>query len=338
MMKKGLSFHVIFMLLMLVGLGSVPIFITDQYFIHATAMVILFAYLACAWNIIGGFVGSLSLGHAVYFGLGAYVSTVLSLEYQISPWIGLIPAAIIPAIVAWVLGFPSFRVRGPYFGLTTIAFAGILQIWVMNTEMLFGIPIRGARGLMVQLKGNDPAMFQFLDKSIYYWIILIALIGIIYFTYRLRSSRQGFYMLAVCGDENAAAASGINVLRTKLLANCVSAAFTGMGGVFYAQMVLFVDPARVLGIDLSIEIAVLSIIGGRGTIWGPVFGAFLLRSISEIVQITLGGSYLGVHLTVYGLVLIVSILYMPQGIYGFLASVWSRMKYLRTRNEEGNKG
>jgi branched-chain amino acid transport system permease protein len=338
MMKNRLSFQAILLLIAVAGFGSVPIITTDQYLLHAATMVLLYAYLASAWNIIGGFAGQLALGHAAYFGIGAYTSTLLTLQWQISPWIGLLPAGLAAALIGFVLGYPSFKVRGPYFALTTIAFAGIFQIWVMDTETLFGLPIRGARGLMVPLKGNDPAMFQFMDKTHYYWIILIGLIALLYATHRLRKARAGYYMLAVRGDEDAAAATGINILRTKLLANILSAFFTGLAGVFYAQLILFVDPGRVLGIDLSVEIALLGIIGGRGTVWGPLLGAFLLRPVSEIIQAYLGGSYLGVHLSVYGLILMAAVLYMPQGIYDLLVRGLSQMKYPRARKEEGNRG
>lgn len=323
MKHKLISFQNLVLLFGAAGVGCLPLFTSDQYLLHAATMVLLYAYLASAWNIIGGFAGQLALGHAAYFGIGAYASTLLTLQWKISPWVGLLPAGLTAALIGFVLGYPSFKVRGPYFALTTIAFAGILQIWVMNTESFLGLPIRGARGLMVPLMGNNPAMFQFMDKSSYYWIIFVGLVSILYITYRLRKSRAGYYMLAVRGDEEAAAATGISVLHSKILANTLSAFFTGLAGVFYAQIILYVDPGRVLGIDLSVEIALLGIIGGRGTIWGPLLGAFLLRPVSEIIQAYLGGSYLGAHLSVYGLVLMAAVLYMPQGIYGLLVRGWT---------------
>jgi branched-chain amino acid transport system permease protein len=298
--------------------AAFPLLIHDQYFLHTAAMVLLYAFLAVAWNIVGGFVGQLSLGHAAYFGLGAYTSTLLVLQWHVSPWLGVIPAGLVAAAVGVSLGYPSFKVRGPYFALTTIAFAGILQIWIMSTESFLGLSIRGARGLMVPLLGNKPSMFQFMDKALYYWVILSWLIVLVLITYRLKGSRSGYYMEAVREDEDAAAATGINVVGIKLFANGLSAFFTGIAGVFYAQLILYVDPHRIMGIELSIEIALLAIIGGRGTLWGPILGAFLLRPVSEMTQIYLGGTYLGVHLSIYGLALMLAILYMPNGVLGLV--------------------
>ncbi len=335
--KKRISSQSIFLCLAAAAFASIPFVTGDQYLLHASTMVLLYAYLATAWNIVGGLAGQLALGHAAYFGIGAYVSTLLTLQWKVSPWIGLFPAGFVAAFVGFFLGYPSFKVRGPYFALTTIAFSGILQIWVMNTETFLGLPIRGARGLMVPLMGNNPAMFQFMDKASYYWVILAGLTLLLYVVYRLKGSRIGYYMMATRGDEEAAAATGVSVLRTKMLANVISAFFTGLAGVFYAQIILYVDPSRVLGIDLSVEIALLGIIGGRGTLWGPVLGAFLLRPMSEIIQAYLGGSYLGVHLSVYGLFLIAAVLYMPQGIYDLVFRSYAHL-YSRFRKEEKARG
>ncbi len=298
------------------ALAGVPLMLRDPYFLQAATLALLYAYLASAWNILGGFAGQLSLGHAAFFGTGAYVATLLQLQYGVNPWLGLLAAAAAGAALSCVLAFPCFRLRGPYYSLTTIAFAELTRLGVMNTRQVFGWQINGARGLLIPVLGEAPLRFQSLHKTFYYGVALVALAGIVGLGLGLRKRKLGHYWAAIREDEQAAACLGINVFRAKLFAAALSGALTAVGGVFYSQLVLYVDPARVFGLDLSIEMAVLALVGGAGTVWGPVLGALALRPVAEWAQWASGSSYHGLHLLLYGLALVVVVLIFPRGLAG----------------------
>ncbi|OGP96734.1 MAG: ABC transporter permease [Deltaproteobacteria bacterium RBG_16_47_11] len=296
------------------SLFFVPLFLQDPYFIHQLIFICLFAYLSASWNIIGGYAGQTSLGHSAFVGIGAYVSTLLFINLGLTPWVGMFAGGLAATLVSLIIGFPAFRLTGPYFALTTIAFCEILRLWVTDTETLLGISLKGARGILLPIKGHSPYDFQFVDKVYYYYIILMMMVLILYVCYKIENSKMGYYLRAIKGNQEAARSLGVEVTQYKLLAFAISAFFTGMGGVFYAQMVLFIIPERILGLDISIELALITIIGGRGTLFGPIFGAFLLRPLSEITAAYFGGTYLGVHLILYGVLLMVSILFIPKGM------------------------
>ena len=294
----------------------VPLLVRDSYLLQVATLILLYAYLGSAWNLLGGFAGQLSLGHAVFFGLGAYLGTVLQLDRGMNPWMGLLVAGLAGAGLSWLIGYPCFRLRGPYYTLTTIAFAELTRLGVMNTNTVFGWHVNGARGLLIPSLGEAPLRFQSLHKAYYYAVILCLLLLLQCVGAWLRERRMGHYWIAVREDEEAAASLGVNVKRAKLSAAALSGAFTAMGGVFYAQLVLFVDPTRVLGMDLSVECAVVALVGGAGTLWGPVLGALLLRPLTEWLQWTSGSRFRGLHLLLYGAMLIVVVTKFPNGLAG----------------------
>ncbi len=293
---------------------SAPLFIRDEYFLHVLIMVLYFAYLTASWNILCGYVGQLSLGHSAFSGIGGYVSVLLFINLGLTPWVGMFLGGLFAAVAGIIIGFPCLRLRGPYFALTTIAFAEILRIWVENTDIFLGIELKGAMGLLVPLKGNAPAVFQFTNKEPYYYIILGMLAVALGITSLIERSRLGFYLKAIRGDQEAAEALGINSTRYMLTAMSISAFLTGLGGCFYAQFFRYINPERNMGIDLSIEIALMGIVGGQGTVFGPLLGALLLTPAGEISRAYLGGKLMGLHLAIYGLVLILTILFLPKGL------------------------
>ncbi|MBW2148761.1 MAG: branched-chain amino acid ABC transporter permease [Deltaproteobacteria bacterium] len=291
-----------------------PLIIRDEYFLHVLIMILYFAYMATAWNILCGYVGQLSLGHSALSGIGGYVSVLLFINLGLTPWVGMFIGALFTVVVAVIIGFPCFRLRGPYFALTTIAFAEILRIWVENNEEFLGVKLKGAMGLLVPLKGNAPALFQFTHKQPYYYIILAMLLAAMAITFWMERSRLGFYIKAIRGDQDAAEALGIYSTRYMLTAMGISAFLTALGGSFYAQFFRYINPERNMGIDLSIEIALMGIVGGQGTVLGPVLGAFLLTPAGEISRAYLGGKLMGLHLILYGVVLVLSMLFLPKGL------------------------
>jgi branched-chain amino acid transport system permease protein len=317
MMKHGGFHHVLkyampggVLLLLLLA----PVFIRNEYYLHVLVGVIYSAYIASAWNIVSGYTGQLSLGHAALCGIGGYVSTLLFINLGLTPWIGMLIGALCAMAAGVFVGYPCFRLRGPYFALTTIAFAEILRIWVENTEEFFGIELRGAQGIMVPLKGQSPWLFQFTSKVPYYYIAITMLLVVMAVTLWMERSRMGFYLKAIRADQDAAEALGINSTRYLLSAMALSSFLTALGGSFYAQYFRYINPERNMGLDLSIEVALMGIVGGQGTVLGPVLGAFLLTPAGEITRGFLGGKFMGLHLVIYGLVLVLAVMFLPKGL------------------------
>lgn len=290
-----------------------PRFLTP-YLLGVLVLIIYYAYLGESWNIVGGYTGQLSLGHAAFFGIGAYTSTVLFLKFGITPWLGMFVGGVLAVMVSLFIGFLSFKygLRGAYFALATLAFSEILRLIALNWSW-----IGGAVGCLIPGKEN---LFFFLssNKVFYYYIILAMLTIVTLITYKIEHSRLGSYLVAIREDEEAANALGINTVKYKLIATGISAFFTALGGTFYAQYLLYIDPNIVFGSDLSVEIILRPIIGGSGTLLGPIIGSFVLGPLSELTRVFLG-RISGLHLMVYGAVLIGVIFYMPRGIVGVIS-------------------
>ncbi|MYZ42781.1 branched-chain amino acid ABC transporter permease [Schauerella aestuarii] len=301
-------------------------FLVDSFMIHSLIMVLYFAYLACAWNLMCGYVGQISFGHSVFSGVGGYTSVLLLTGMGMSPWLGMLVGGVLAAILAVAIGYPTMRLRGPYFALTTIAVAEMVRIWVENTDNFFGIALKGAEGLSVPLLGTNFALFQFESKVPYYYIILALLVIVMGMTWLMERSRLGACLKAIRGDRDAAESLGINPTRYTLMAYAMSAFMTALGGSFYAQFVRFINPERNMGIELSIDMALMTIIGGQGTVFGPLIGALFLAPIAELTRIYLGGRFIGLHLAMYGLVLIISVLYLPKGLWHPIKALGRRLR------------
>ena len=312
------------LVLLLCAMG-LPVVLHDEFLIHSVIMVLYFAYLACAWNLMCGYVGQISFGHSVFSGVGGYASVLLLTGIGLSPWIGMLVGGVAAALLAVAMGYPTMRLRGPYFALTTIAFAEIIRIWFENTDVVFGINIKGAEGLSVPLIGTDWAKFQFESKVPYYYIILAMLVTVMSMTWLMERSRLGVCLKAIRGDRDAAESLGINPTRYTLTALAMSAFMTAIGGSFYAQFIRFINPERNMGTELSIDMALMSIIGGQGTVFGPLIGALFLAPLAEITRTYLGGQFAGLHLALYGLVLIIAVLYLPKGLLHLLQQVARRL-------------
>ena len=318
-------FTLVATLVMLLAALGLPLVLHDEFLIHSVIMVLYFAYLACAWNLMCGYVGQISFGHSVFSGVGGYASVLLLTGIGLSPWIGMLVGGVAAALLAVAMGYPTMRLRGPYFALTTIAFAEIIRIWFENTDVVFGINIKGAEGLSVPLIGTDWAKFQFESKVPYYYIILAMLVIVMLMTWLMERSRLGVCLKAIRGDRDAAESLGINPTRYTLTALAMSAFMTAIGGSFYAQFIRFINPERNMGTELSIDMALMSIIGGQGTVFGPLIGALFLAPLAEITRTYLGGQFAGLHLALYGLVLIIAVLYLPKGLLHLLQQIARRV-------------
>lgn len=288
-----------------------PVFVTLPFPRHVMIMIFLYAMLAQAWNLLAGYCGQISLGHAVFFGAGAYTSTVLFQALGVTPWLGMVAGALIAIALSQVIGYPVFRLRGHYFAIATIAVGEIVQTLVINWDW-----VGGARGLFVPIKRPDSLWnFQFHEsKQTYYYIALGLLLFSLWLTDRIARSRTGFYFRAIREDQDAAASLGIPVARYKQRAMALSAGLTALGGTFYAQYILFIDPESVLPLSLSILVCLVAVLGGVGTLWGPLIGAAILVPLSEGTRVALGGTGKAVDLLVFGgLIMLISVI-QPGGI------------------------
>ena len=314
-------------LLAVVALAAfgLPLVVTSPTYLQILILLFFYAYLTTSWNLVGGFAGVLPLGHSVFVGIGAYTSSILTLQYGISPWIGMLAGGVLAALIGMVIGLPTFRMRGAYFCLCTIAFAEGIRVMVENIDKIGPLNINGPRGLLIPLKDPSFWNYQFMSKLPYYYIILILLILVLGLTWFISRSKVGYYLAAGGEEPEAAAALGINVANYKLFAMALSCFLTALAGTFYAQLMLYFYPKGLMGLDLSFEIAFIALIGGRGTIAGPVIGALLLRPLNEFTRIYLSDMLPGLHLVIFGLILILVMLYLPKGLTAPLAAISDRL-------------
>ena len=299
---------------LLLPLATRAILGDDTYWLQVLIWVMFFAYLSAAWNLIGGFAGQYSIGHAGLVGIGAYTSSILAIQAGLTPWLGMLVGGVLAALVGGVIGYPCFRLRGTFFSLVTIAFAEMLRVGLELTDRLGPIEINGVRGLLLPVLGDRPGMFQFTSKRPYYYAMLGLLLAVLAAGWAVKRSRLGYYLAAIRDDEDAVAALGINPARVKLAAMMLSSFFAALGGTFYAQLVGFITPTRTMSLDFSVQMVIMAVLGGIGTVLGPLWGAMVLVPIAELTRAFWGGSLQGVHLIVYGVLLVLVILYWPQGI------------------------
>jgi branched-chain amino acid transport system permease protein len=308
-----------------VGAFALPLVLRSPTYLHILILLYLYAYLTTSWNLVGGFAGVLPLGHAAFIGIGAYTSTVLSLQYGISPWAGMLVGALLSAVVGVIIGLPTFKMRGAYFALATIAFAEGIRVMVENIDYLGPLQLNGPRGLQIPPLKTGFLNFMFAEKEPYYYIILLMLTGALVLTWFVSRSKLGYYLVAGGEEPEAAQALGVNVARAKLIAMAMSSFLTAFAGTFWAQFTLYIHPKSVMSLDISFEIAFIALIGGRGSIAGPVLGALLLRPVSDFSRIYFGSTLPGLHLVIFGVVLILVMLYQPRGLQEPLTRIYNRV-------------
>jgi len=273
--------------------------------------IFLYATLAQAWNLLAGYCGQISLGHAVFFGTGAYTSSVLGKELGLTPWAGMVAGVALAVALSQLIGYPVFRLRGHYLAIATIAVGEIVQTLMLNWDW-----VGAARGFFVPIKRPDSFVnFQFhQSKQTYYYIALGLLLLALGVARRIERSRTGFYFRAIREDQDAAASLGIPVAAYKQRAMAWSAGLTAMGGTFYAQYILFIDPESVFPLSLSILICLVAVLGGVGTLWGPLVGAAILVPLSEGTRIYFGGTGKAIDLLIFGALIMLISVVQPGGI------------------------
>lgn len=317
-MMRSLTFPKVYVpVLVLLALLLLP-FWTSPSQLNIAVLTLLFIVLAQAWNIIGGYGNSLSLGHAAFFAMGAYGSTLLFVRYELTPLIGLWVGIFLALVLAALVGWATLRLRGAYFAIATLAIVVLMHLLILTFRGLTG----GAQGVRLPYRGPDPLYLQFSGDLPYYYIMLFFAGLATYLIYRLERSQLGYHLRATGQDEVAAQSIGINTPWVKLKALFLSAAITALGGTLYIQYIYLIDPFYVVSVEFSLLIAIPAVIGGMSTVWGPVVGAALLIPIDQYTQNWLGGTYAGAQLIVYGLILLLIVRYRPDGIIGWVESAY----------------
>lgn len=302
----------------LAAAAAVPHAVQSDFWLGFLITVLLFAAMGMAWNILGGYAGQFSFGHAAFFGTGAYAAAVLHISFGLNPWAGIVAAALAGALVALIVGYLSFRygLRGSYFALITLAFAEVLRILANSVEFT-----GGGVGLYVPLN-IGVSNLQFQGKTGYYYVALGFAVLSLAVGWAVERSRLGAQMMAIRENEEAAQALGVDTLACKLKAIVISGALTGLGGAFYTHYYLYIDPGIAYGPGVSVEILLVPIIGGLGTLFGPLLGSAVLHGAGELAR-RLMGEAPGLNLIFYGVLLIIMVRFMPDGLMGL---VWRRRR------------
>jgi branched-chain amino acid transport system permease protein len=293
-------------------IGVIPQISTSGVVLNFVMMALYATLMAQAWNILGGFGGQFSFGHALFFGTGAYLQAIAQMQWGLNPWVAFVLAITAGSGVALFVGALSFRygLKGSYFALVTLAFAEVFRI--LATAVNF---TGGGVGLMVPLKPSFSNM-QFASREGYLYLMLALVILALLVTHWLKHSRFGAYLQAVRDNEDAARAIGVNPFRIKLTAIAISAAFMAAAGAFYVQVFQYIDPSISFGAHTSVEALVGAIVGGLGTVWGPVLGAFALHALADFTR-NLFGALPGISMVIYGIVLVVMVMFSSKGIAGW---------------------
>jgi branched-chain amino acid transport system permease protein len=317
--------------LVVVALAAVPLVVHSNVVLNFLVVALMIALVGQGWNILGGYGGQYSFGHAAFFGTGAYVTAILQVRYGINAWVGFAIGIAAGALVGAIIGALTFRsgLRGSYFALVTLAFAEVLRILATVA------PITGAGvGTLIKLDLRAQA-FQFQSRAAFYWAILALVALSLVIAKLIERSRFGAWLIAVRENEDAAQALGVDAATVKSAAMVISGAITAAAGCFYAQYFLFVDSGIAFGTWISIEALLTPIIGGVGTVFGPLLGALVVKALGEAAR-SFTGDAPGLDLVVYGLVLILVIAFTPRGLVGGLAQM--RQWFARRLTAEGGNG
>ena len=329
------------------GLIVLPLYVESTYVLHMMILIFINVIVGSSWNILGGYTGQYSVGHAAYFGVGAYTTMILMQFKHVAPWWGVWAGTGVAVVTALIIGSICFRLRGPYFVLASIAVAEIFRVSALNLKNI----TNGAEGILVTevppLTIGKTLITDWASKVPFYFTGLIFVVMIIVVSALVRRSKLGYYFQAIREDQDAAHSLGINPTIYKNTALAISAVFTSLAGSLYGVYVGFIDPSTVLALDLSVQIVMICIIGGIGTIVGPVVGAALLVPLSEALRsnaitdalikagVVSADSKVGAflkenlshaHVLIYGILVVIVILFMPDGVLGFFRKIGARRR------------
>lgn len=300
---------------------TVPLFVTQPHPLHVLIMIFLYGLMGVAWNLLGGYAGQVSFGHSIFFGIGAYTATLLMIKASISPILGMFVGALLAVAVSLLIGYGTFRLAGHYFAIATFTINEVVHVLAATWDY-----IGAAVGIYVPMDRQYQwwLTLQFKSKVGYYYLALALLVLGLLVTWQVSRSRMGYYFRAIKADPEAARSLGINIFRQKMFAMGLSAFLMALAGGVFGQYVLFIDPDSVFGGPLSITVALVAVLGGAGSLWGPVLGAAVLIPLNEYTRSWLGGSGAGIDLMIYGLLIVLVSVYQPAGLVG----LWDQVKGL----------
>lgn len=291
-------------IIIIAALAALPLIGINTYLLHILIITIMWSIIGMAWNLLGGFCGQVSFGHAAFFGVGAYTAGILYNKTGLSAWWGMPLSIVVVALFALVIGFICLRLRGPFFALGTLAVGVILRV---TAENLTGIT-EGNLGIMIRER-------TWVDKTWYFYIILALAVAVFILVKKIIGSKLGYYFVAIREDQDAAESLGIDTTFYKTVALCLSAVITGLAGAFYTSYMGYIDPKVVFALhDISIVVIMVVMVGGVATFWGPIIGSTIMVLLAELIRSIpkLGAA----HLTLFGVLLIVIIIFLPNGIIG----------------------
>jgi branched-chain amino acid transport system permease protein len=304
----------------LAALVAFPVVFKDPFPIHVMIIVLLYALMGVAWNVMGGYAGMLSFGQAAFFGIGGYTSSFLFVTYGLSPWMGMVAGGALAALTAAAIGYPCSKLRGHYFAIASIAFAEIVRIHFNNWKL-----IGAAEGLTIPTQPASLAVFQFGSSKVpYYYVVLAFLLLALAVTWWVSRSRMGYYFRAIKESHELAMVLGVSFVRYRLLAIMLSAFITAVAGTFYAQYVLYLDPESVLVLPISVQVVLVTMLGGAGSVIGPVIGAAILIPLSEVTRVKLGHRGTGIDMMIYGALITLISIHQPKGVWGLLSGLATR--------------
>jgi branched-chain amino acid transport system permease protein len=310
--------------LLLIAVGLFPVFFPSPYLIHIGTLIFIWSFITTAWSYMGRF-GLVSLGHGAFLGIGAYTSGLLFNFYGLSPWIGMILGGLVAVLFAMLIGYACFRfgVIGDYFALVTLALGEVVALTIIAFREITG----GSLGFTLKARGTSFLYFQSEQKIHFYYISIVFLIGALLMWKWIDRSRMQKALRAIGEDEIAASTLGIGIIRYKMIITSISAFFTAIGAVLYVQFNnLYLNPHTLAGVAPSLEIAFKAILGGMFSLWGPTVGTALIVSLEEYIRVSYGGTFVGFSQIIYGLALVLLIIFLPKGIYGTAQDLFRRRK------------
>ncbi len=317
--KSKLGIEPLIVVIFAVVLALIPLFKNDNYTLQIFILIFLYAACSGSWNIIGGYAGQISLGHVAFFGIGAYSVVLLYINTGLSPWAGMIVGGIIAAVVGGAIGYPCFKLRGPFFTLATLAFGEVMRLLSIWARDFTG----GSVGKTIPIDRSFIHM-QWVGKTAYYYIILAIMIIILIISIYIQNNKFGYYLTAIKEDHDAAEALGVHTAKMKLYAMAISAFLTAICGAFYAQLMMYIEPAIVFINTLSNQFALFAVVGGQGTAWGPVIGSFIMTPVNEALRTVFGARLSGMNYVIYGIILILVVTFMPDGLFPFFKKLFKK--------------
>lgn len=309
---KNKQFIIIYLITML-ALVIIPLFIRREFAVNVFILSAIWAIMGLGWNFIGGYTGQVSNGHALFFAVGAYAGGLCMKWYSMTPWLSMWIGVAISVLIAFVIGTPLLRLRGHYFAIATMALVECARIIFLNLDW-----IGGATGVSY-LNKDLPEWYtlQFVKKHPFYYVCLAFLAIFILLTKIMESSKFGYYCRAIKANQESAESTGVNAAKYKIIAYMISAGIVSVGGALYAQYLQYIDPMVLLPLSNSMLIVLVCVMGGIGTVWGPVLGAFLMIFINEYSR-SLFARVSGLNLVIYGVLVILIVLFLPNGLISLL--------------------